>query len=53
MIKLVSKADNLYSIQLLALAELSKVMCCPKYAEFTEIMNTINDYKNSFMSADI
>ena len=53
MIKILSHSEAAYNIQLLAAVELSKIVQTSKYAEFIELMNTINDYKNSFMTLEI
>lgn len=53
MIKILSRGDENYSIEFIVGIELSKALHTVKYAEFVELMNTINDYKNKFMTIDI
>ena len=53
MIKILSRNENIYTIEFLESIELSKTLHTVKYAEFSELMNTLKDYKNSFMSADL
>lgn len=53
MIKIISREENEYQIVFSNGVEISKALHSPKYAEFIELMNTINDYKNKFMTIDI
>jgi hypothetical protein len=53
MIKILSREDEFYKIEFLVGVELSKALHTIKYAEFVELMNTINDYKNKFMTIDL
>ena len=53
MINIKSRGSEIYSIEFLAGIEIKKALHTPKYAEFIELMNTINDYKNKFMTIDI
>lgn len=53
MIKIVEREDDFYKIDFLSGIELSKTLHTVKYAEFIELMNTINDYKNNFMKIDL
>ena len=53
MIKIKERGENAFKIEFLQVVELSKTLHTMKYAEFVELMNTINDYKNKFMSIDI
>ena len=53
MIKILTREENAYNISVLKSTELSKVFETPRYAEFSEIMSNINDYKNSFMIKDL
>jgi len=53
MIKLKSREDNFYMIEFVSGIEVSKALHTEKYAEFVELMNTISDYKNKFMTIDI
>lgn len=49
MIKIVSREENLYKIELKGNIDLTQLTTTVKYEEFVELMNTINEYKNSFM----
>ena len=53
MIKITEREADFYNIELLGEISLSKAMQTAKYAEFIELMNTINDYKNKFMKIDL
>lgn len=53
MIKIKERGDNSFKIEFLSAVELSKTLHTLKYAEFIELMNTINEYKHSFMTADL
>ena len=53
MIKISSRSEDSYVIEFLSGIESSKLLTTAKYAEFIELMNTINDYKNKFMTMDI
>lgn len=53
MIKILSRDENSYKIAFNSGIEISKVLHSPKYAEFAELMNTIRDYKNSFMTMEL
>ena len=53
MIKILSREEEVYIIEFVAGVELSKALHSIKYAEFVELMNTINDYKNKFMTIDL
>ena len=53
MIKIFSREDEAYKIEFTAGIEFSKALHSAKYAEFVELMNTINDYKNKFMTVDL
>ena len=53
MIKILSREDEIFKIEFLVGVELSKALHTIKYAEFVELMNTINDYKNKFMTIDL
>ena len=53
MIKLLSREDDFYVIEFISGIEVSKALHTAKYAEFIELMNTINDYKNKFMTIEI
>ena len=53
MIKILNREESSYKVEFLAGIEISKALHTAKYAEFIELMNTIRDYKNKFMSLDI
>ena len=53
MIKIKERNEDAFKIEFLQAVELSKTLHTMKYAEFVELMNTINDYKNKFMTIDI
>ena len=53
MIKILSSNADQYKIEFLNGIELTKAQQTPKYEEFIELMNTINRYKNSFMTIDL
>ena len=53
MIKIKARNEDAFKIEFLQSVELSKALHTMKYAEFVELMNTINDYKNKFMTIDI
>jgi hypothetical protein len=53
MIKIEDREDELFKIKFLSAVEFSKALHTIKYAEFIELMNTVSDYKNKFMSMDL
>ena len=53
MIKIKERAESSYKISFVTGIELSKTLHTIKYAEFVELMNTINDYKNKFMKIEL
>lgn len=53
MIKITSREEENYNIELLGSIEISRALHSVKYAEFIELMNTINDYKNKFMQIEL
>ena len=53
MIKILSREDEFCQLEFNSGIEISKALHSPKYAEFIELMNTINDYKNKFMTIEI
>lgn len=53
MIKIKSRDEEDFKIEFLNSIELSKTLHTIKYAEFIELMNTINEYKNKFMTNEI
>ena len=53
MIKISEREDSFYKITMLEEISLAKALHTTKYAEFIELMNTVNDYKNNFMTVDL
>jgi len=53
MIKINERKEDSFKITFENAVELSKALHTVKYAEFVELMNTVNEYKNKFMTADI
>ncbi len=53
LIKITGRGDRSFSIIFVSAIEFSKTLHTAKYAEFAELMNTINDYKHKFMTIDI
>lgn len=53
MIRITKRDEDCYIIETLGSVELSKALHSIKYAEFVELMNTINDYKNKFMTINV
>ena len=49
MIKILSRDEESYKINFVESIELSKTLHTQKYAEFVELLNTVNDYKMSFL----
>jgi len=52
-IKINSREEDLYKIEAVSGSEIHNITETAKYEEFTELMNTINEYKNSFMKIEI
>ena len=52
-IKINSREEDLYKIEAVSGKEIQNIAETSKYEEFTELMNTINEYKNSFMKIEI
>ena len=53
MINIKTREQDFYQIDLKSEISLADTLHVQKYSEFVELMNTINDYKNKFMSIDI
>ena len=53
MIKIKARGEESFKIAFIDVVELSKTLHTLKYAEFIELMNTINDYKQKFMTVDV
>ena len=53
MIKIKERKEDIFIIEFVNSVELSKALHTVKYAEFIELMNTINDYKNKFMTREL
>ena len=53
MIKILQRGENTYKITFISGIEISKALHSVKYKEFLELMNSINNYKNSFMTLEV
>ena len=53
MIKIIERGEDSFNIEFLESVELSKALHTLKYAEFVELMNTVNDYKYKFMTINL
>ncbi len=53
MIKILSRTSDYYQIEFINGIEISKTLHSSKYPEFVELMNTIIDYKNKFMTTEL
>ena len=53
MIKILQRGENTYKITFISGIEISKALHSVKYQEFLELMNSINNYKNSFMTLEV
>lgn len=53
MIKILNKDENNYNIEFITAIEISKAVHTPKYAELTELLNTIYEYKIKFMDKNL
>ncbi len=53
MIKIKSHSNNIYTIQFIAAAELSQIVSIPKYAEYSEALQLIYEYKEHYMSLEL
>ena len=53
MVKITERKEDCFCIEFVSAIELSKTLHTQKYAEFVELLNTVNDYKNKFMIADL
>ena len=53
MIKILERGENSYVIKMCDNVDYSKLTGTMKYEEFNELMNTINEYKNSFMKIEL
>ena len=53
MINIIERNDENYRISFLSEINISKILNTTKYPEFVELLNTINDYKNKFMSIEL
>ena len=50
MITINERSENNFNINFISSVELSKIVQTAKYAEFAELMNSIDEYKNKFMT---
>ena len=53
MIKILEREENSFKIEFIAAIELSKTLHTLKYSEFVELMNSIYEYKNKFMTKEL
>ena len=53
MIKIKERAEDIFLIEFIQTVELSKAIHTMKYAEFVELLNSVNEYKSKFMTMDI
>ena len=53
MVKIIDRKEECFKVDFIGTVELSKTLHTQKYAEFVELMNTVNYYKNNFMTADL
>ena len=53
MIKIKERGEDSFKIEFVSAIELSKTMHTANYAEFVELMNSIHEYKNKWMSVDV
>ncbi len=53
MVKILARDENACKIDFIEGVELSKLLNSPKFAEFSELMDKINEYKNSFMTSEL
>ena len=53
MIKIEERGESVFKIKFESTVELSKAVSTLKYEEFVELMNTVNNYKDSFMTIDV
>ena len=53
MIKINDRGEESFNLTFIKSIEISKVFHTIKYAEFVELMNNINDYKNKFMKISL
>ena len=53
MIKINERSSEEFNLEFIESIEISKTLHTIKYAEFVELMNTIQDYKNKFMTMNI
>ena len=53
MVKIIDRKEECFKVDFIGTVESSKTLHTQKYAEFVELMNTVNDYKNKFMTADL
>ena len=53
MIQISERCEDIFKIKFLSSVELSKTLHSTKYAEFVELMNTVQEYKNKFMTIEL
>ena len=53
MIKIKERNDDVFAIGFINAVEISKITNTTKYEEFIELMNTVREYKNKFMTMEL
>ena len=53
MVRILERNEACFKIEFVNTIELSKTLHTTKYTEFVELMNSINEYKNKFMTSDL
>lgn len=53
MIRITNRDENIFNLEFINSVELSKILHTSKYSEYTELMNTINEYKNKYMTMEV
>ena len=53
MIKILETSEEFYKIEFLNNIPVDKIPATVKYEEFAELMNSVNEYKNSFMKIEL
>ena len=53
MIKILQQNESSYTIEFLSGVEISKALHSAKYTEFIDLLTSINNYKNEFMTAEL
>ena len=53
MIKIIERNEDAFLIEFINTVELSKTLHTIKYAEFVELLNTVREYKQKFMTIEL